>query len=258
MRSSKIGWIPYNATTYTNIYVGGDIQVALDAYYNRTTTDDATCWDYADDADDEVPCDFTSIGLTETARSQIDKATWYLGAADYQNSGSNYYKAERSNTLPPSGGNTILNTLQYVGLMYPSDYVYTYGLGIDDTCYNNGYNCYSSNGGNPSASWMYNDILKNSDYPWTITSDASYSDSVLGVDSADGSVNRIYLGDENGVLPEAYLKSGIRLGGGDGSEGNPYTIVSQSSALPDELLAPLQPEEEKEPEDPLICRPGNC
>ncbi len=111
--------------------------------------------------------------------------------------------------------------------MYPSDYVYTFGLGIDGTCYNNGLNCTSSKGGNPSASWMYNDIIKTS-YPdmiRTITPRVSYSDASLIVLPSDGFVSSGYVNSIFGVVPEAYLKSEIRLGGGDGSADNPYTIA---------------------------------
>ncbi len=70
-----------------------EAQVTLNgAYYNRTTETDAICFNSTTSTYET--CDFTTTGLNETARGQIEKATWYLGASDDGNSGPEHYKAD--------------------------------------------------------------------------------------------------------------------------------------------------------------------
>ncbi len=92
-------------------------------------------------------------GLNATARSQIAKVKWYLGGSStYQNlGGPDYYNFERGETTCVTTGKCSINTratsiIQNVGLMYPSDYVYTYAKGVDNICYKDGYNCRTSDG----------------------------------------------------------------------------------------------------------------
>ncbi len=51
------------------------------------------------------------------------------------------------------------------------------------------------------------------------------SSGSLRVSSSSGIVLNGTTDTVHGVLPEAYLKSGIYLGEGDGSKDNPYTIA---------------------------------
>ncbi len=116
--------------------------------------------------------------------------------------------------------------------MYPSDYVYTFGLDIDDTCYNNGYKCQSGQGGNPYASWMHNEIFGDAT-TYTMTPITSHSNAVVGLQSdnplsndySNSTMFSLIVTSTVDVFPVAYLKSNIRLGGGDGSKESPYTIA---------------------------------
>lgn len=59
------------------------------------------------------------------------------------------------------------NWIGLIGLMYPSDYSYTYALGVDDVCFDSGIDCTSTKGAILSNSWIYN-ISKNY-IQWFIT-----------------------------------------------------------------------------------------
>ena len=137
-----------------------------------------------------------------------------------ENSASTWYNLERGNTTPNSNTNPT-NWTGYVGLMYPSDYAYTYAYGVDDTCFGNTYDCRSTLG---AKSWLWNDIVKSSTYPWTLSPNSSYANHVFYVNSDNVYVSSITADDAGGVHPSIYLKSEIGLTG-TGSSGDPYRIV---------------------------------
>ncbi len=153
--------------------------------------------------------------LNETATNQVDTVTWYLGGSStYRGlSGEDYYAFERG-TMVYSGRPTSWNGK--VGLMYPSDYIYTYAYGVDDTCYNDGYTC---NNGTPSSGWLFN-----SDYQWTMSPYSSNSRSVFYVYST-GYVDYSYgVTYAHGVRPVVHLRSDISLSG-SGTVSDPYQII---------------------------------
>ena len=150
----------------------------------------------------------------------IEPTKWYLGSTStYQNlKGADYYNFERGITV--YSGHTT-NFIGNVGLIYPSDYVYTYAYGVDNTCYTNGYNCQN---GNKISGWMYN--IFGGDQ-WTLSSYSSIpscafdinSSGHVGYNGIDCSLSR-----KLGVHPVLYLRSGIKLVDGDGSQENPYQL----------------------------------
>ena len=164
--------------------------------------------------------------LTDTAKNMIDSVKYYLGGGNTSSiDGASFYNFERGTTVY-SGHST--NWIGKIGLMYPSDYVYTYALGVDNTCYTDGSNCWISRGGNPSYGWIYN--TNRNSFQWTMTS-YSYSDRpVFYVDSngyvssvsSDGNLDyeRLLLF----VHPTLYLNPNIQIESGDGTEGSPYVF----------------------------------
>ncbi len=157
---------------------------------------------------------YSTNGLNSTARSQIAKVKWYLGGSNTNSNlgGPDYYNFERG-TAVYSGRTT--NIIANIGLMYPSDYVYTYGKGVNDKCYTDGFNC---DRGTPSAGWLYN-----SDNQWTLSPNAAAALGAFRVNSA-GYVysDNVYI--TRGVRPTVFLDSKIAIKSGDGSQGNPYTL----------------------------------
>ena len=157
--------------------------------------------------------------LNDTAKSQIAEMTYYLGghkydSTTYYGNGETFYQQERGtvtyrNSRPPSWEG-------YVGLMYPSDYAYTF-KGVDDTCYGNPYKCNQSN---PSSSWMnHNSITR-----WTMSPSSDYAFDAFYVYSS-GCVSNYFVNHAYGVQPVVYLISDIKLEG-MGTEDKPYRIVN--------------------------------
>lgn len=95
--------------------------------------------------------------MSETAKNQIGSVKWYLGNS---NTGRTFsapvaYEMERGTKrcVEPADGSincfsddSIVSVMDKVGLMYPSDYLYTYAYGVDDKCYGNAAECATTKG----------------------------------------------------------------------------------------------------------------
>lgn len=171
-------------------------------------------------------CTTNTWTLNSTALSQISEVTYYLGGTVY-NSTSHFGTAEEIYTW--ERGTKVYNGRPkkwtgLVGLMYPSDYAYTFANGVDDKCYSDTNKCRSNsggNGGNPNSSWLY----KSGTYQWTVS---PYSDSRITYEVFDvyynGQVDTYQVRYGSGVRPVLYLRSGIKLQGSGGSD-DPYEII---------------------------------
>ena len=161
-------------------------------------------------------CTRNTWSLNSTSLSQISEATYYLGGSSSPpgQSATSYYAFERGTTVY-SGRPTSWTGL--VGLMYPSDYAYTFANGVDDKCYTDTSNC---NSGTPSSSWLY----KSGTYQWTISPASSHAPNVFYVESTGYVYNDGYAYASIRVRPVAYLKSGIKLQG-TGTSDDPYEII---------------------------------
>ena len=154
--------------------------------------------------------------LSEEASNQVDTVTWYLGGSSTTSgqSAPTYYAFERGTTVY-SGRPTSWSGK--VGLMYPSDYIYTYAYGVDDTCYNDGNNCHT---GTPSNGWLYN-----SAYQWMLSPLSGYSFGVFSVRST-GSVGSVDIANTSGVRPVVYLKSDVAISNSKGTIEDPYIVFT--------------------------------
>ena len=165
-------------------------------------------------------CTTNTWVLNSTALSQISEVTYYLGGTVY-NSTSHFGTAEDIYTW--ERGTKVYNGRPkkwtgLVGLMYPSDYAYTFANGVDDKCYSDTNKCRSNTGGSPNSSWLY----KSSTNQLTV-SPSSTTYFVFGVENKGG----VFYGDTNtdrGVRPVLYLRSDIKLQGSGGSD-DPYEII---------------------------------
>ena len=163
-------------------------------------------------------CTANTWSLNEIALSQVDDVTYYLGGGEY-NSTTHYgttlemYTWERGDAKY----NTVRSTnwTGKVGLMYPSDFGYTFAYGVNNTCYNDVYNCNSST---PSSSWLYNSSVNQ----WTL-SPTSSSVSFVFYFLSSGRINSTDASNTYGVRPVVYLKSNVNLTG-TGTSGDPYVI----------------------------------
>ena len=183
------------------------------AYWNRTSGECPYGQNGA-----TTPCDFSSIGLTETAKAMISNAVWNLGglSSDY-NLVSTFYIAERGDTVY-SGKPT--KWIGQIGLMYPSDYGYATNGGNTnnrETCllyalhdWVNYNDCYSND-------WLYT-----SSHQWTITPRTDGANIVFNADGY-GYVNthHVYYTYLN-VVPTLYLSSNVKITSGTGTSSDPF------------------------------------
>ena len=150
----------------------------------------------------------------------IGNTKYYLGGG--RNNGSSHYGTademyawERGTTVYPGRS---LSWVGQIGLMYPSDYAYTYALGVDNTCYNDSYQC---NTGIPNYSWIYKS--NGNSYQWLLSHDSNNEEMVFGI-SAEGEIVHDYVDGLYYARPTLYLVSNIQIDSGDGSEQNPYKL----------------------------------
>ena len=137
---------------------------------------------------------------------------------DYNHSGASFYTFERGTMVYT---NRSTNWSGYVGLAYPSDYIYTFANGVDETCFSNGGNCYTSNGAVPTSSWMK--VMYGLNTQWLISSSSGLAYIGFYVYSTGNGYSSNSVFDSGGVRPTVYLSSGIKLEG-KGTSSNHYQI----------------------------------
>ena len=187
-------------------------------YWNRKS---GTC--YKGQNNSTTSCDFTSTGLTDTAKSMIGDAKWYLGGSSTYNDVTPpmFYTRERGTTVY-SGHST--SWIGKVGLMYPSDYGYATSGGSStnrNSClakelYNWDSSGYSDCKNND---WMYNGNI----WQWTMSPRADSSNYVFGVINT-GYVISNDANDPFAGRPVVYLKSTIKVISGSGTTSSPYIL----------------------------------
>ena len=169
-------------------------------------------------------CDFSSNGLTNEAKEMIDNTLWHLGGSSTYNdvTTSMFYERERGTDVY-SGHAT--EWIGKIGLMYSSDYGYATSGGsttnreacLNEVLYNWEDSSYSDCKNND---WLYD----SSNWQWTLTSNSSYSYIVFDV-IRGGSVTSNYRAYFSHALsPALYLSSNVKISGGEGTSGNPYTL----------------------------------
>lgn len=81
--------------------------------------------------------------LDDDSKEMIKLFKYYLGGLNSYPNGEAFYASERSEMVVNT--NRSKNWTGNIILMYPSDYIFTYALGVDDTCYNTPNSCFNSN-----------------------------------------------------------------------------------------------------------------
>ena len=193
------------------------------AYYNRTMGS------YYNNSTTATNVDFTSIGLTNEAKSMISDAVWNLGGLSISELESNYYYNVNTSLWYEYERGTIVKTEELttwtgqIGLMYPSSYGY------------------ATNGGNigrneclekPLAIWdNYDDCYKNSwlfdssGTQWTINSVSSNNISAYYVFSG-GFVGFFTTNREDAlVAPTVYLSSNVKIIDGIGTKEDLFLLA---------------------------------
>lgn len=195
IRNESIGNLTWNSANI-NEWPGGSLYTLLNSgdYYNRANT-------------------YVSTGLSDDAKSQVEEVKWYLGGTRPSGllNGPSYYNFERgTNTYNASRSK---NTLAKVGLMYPSDYIFTYANGVNDTCFRVGMDC-------RARSWLRSDDY----HEWTISPRASNARRAFYI-SWSGSVDaNMEASNTYIVRPTVYLQSGVQIVSGKGTISEPYIL----------------------------------
>ena len=226
IRTDSIGdlsWDYPSTGSYRNDWITSTLQTLLNsgAYYNRTTGQ------YYNNSTIATTLDFTSNGLTETAKNQIDTITWKLGGIGFQGytSSSNglashWYTYERGTNVC-TGRSTEWQGK--VGLMYPSDYGYATSGGTSM----NRASCLAKQLSTwYGASDCYNNdwLLDSRASQWTLTPHSSDAGDVFCV-YGDGLISDSHTFAPGGaVRPSVYLISSTSILGGEGTLENPYEI----------------------------------
>ena len=144
----------------------------------------------------------------------VENLKYYLGGTNQVSlNGESYYIKERGSSVY---NNNSLFWIGKIGLMYPSDYIYVYALGVNDVCYSDAFNCRQ----NQSLSWLYGGAYSNY---WTITPNSTRANNVYYV-SNGGMINGDYYTASTALCTRAvlYLKPNVKIKSGDGSIDNPY------------------------------------
>lgn len=188
-------------------------------YWNRKS---GKC--YSEQNNATTSCNFTSTGLTDTAKEMIGDAKWYLGGVSlYSSLTSQSYKNERG-TGVNKGRST--NWTGKVGLIYPSDYGYATSGDSSTTRAS----CMARNLFNwDGASACYqNDWLlaPPGTIKWFLSPDSYNGNGVSHVNNI-GIFNTSAACSSYNIWPTVYLKSTINITSGTGSSTDPF-ILAQS------------------------------
>ena len=220
IRNEPIGnysWDGDASGYYDNDWSGSALQIVLNegAYWNRASGE---C-PYGQKK--TIICDFTNNGLIEETKSMIGNAKWNLGGASSSNIPSSFYTSERGTDVWRSERPT--EWTGKIGLMYPSDYGYATSGGSTtnrETCLNTELYNWDDYDDCSNNDWL----LDSSNDQWTLTPNSSYGYDVFYMGSS-GTANLQYVYYPSYVVsPTLYLSSNVKISGGDGSEGNPYTL----------------------------------
>lgn len=173
-----------------------------------------------------VACNFTNTGIKDKYKKYIKDVKYFLGGTvtstdAYKNlSGSDFYTLERNNEI--YGSNSIY-WYGKIGLIYPSDYVYTFANGVDETCFDKNYQC--NNGSNESSYFFNNPVLISEDWYWTITPQSNISYANIYIHSYGHLYGAYYSYGAGAVLPTLYLDSSLIVTNGNGTRSLPYVIL---------------------------------
>ena len=211
----------YGTNDWTNSYIR---EFLNDYYYEGKTI---TCHSGDTEVNKVITCP-TITKLNDTAKSMIQKSTWYLGGTTWKTSGPPYESYTVNELYVKEKGTTVYSghaktSTDYVGLIYPSDYGYA---STDTSCRQNlraGVTYTDSTyGGTPTCknnNWLY----KSEKYYWTI-SPSSSSDYGMYCVYGSGRLDWPKALRSESVYPSVYLKSDVKVTGGTGTSTDPYTL----------------------------------
>lgn len=175
----------------------------------KALTDEAASWDQNGGTNYNTSSlhsylnnDFYKESLSDTAKNQIDNATYKLGGANALNiNGKALYASELASTESVSSK---------VGIMSLSDYVLASGVNGETTLEN-----FTSS---QNDNWLYSNTPE-----WMINKNAAGEVYALNAENRS-IITTTNTGEEKLFRPTVYLASNIKIIGGDGTLANPYIL----------------------------------
>ena len=233
----------YNGTSYTlkNSYpLGyGYYHFNSSKSFGQTNGSDWTNAGLQYYLNDETNVNSYYNSISPTYQAMIENMKYYLGNSYLSNEAPFYlsgspsvlYQYERTDLSFNYHDGNQYTWNGKIGLMYPSDYVYSYP---SEYWNYSGLNWMLDYGG-AQYNWMNDNT---SIMEWTISPTAVQPEGVIIVGLmgyAGGSLDDLLPGagltgevtNAHAVSPVLYLKSNVITTGGDGTEGNPYKIALQ-------------------------------
>ena len=179
-----------------------------------------------------------TYGLYESARNIISDTKYYLGGVKDTNSTygnvDQFYDKERTDNFYDA--NNVRRNTKWdgkIGLIYPSDFYYVYGKGVDDTCFDDPMQCVFNHAKN---GWFFKSLLSNGESDksmWFITPYERY----IGGSYSNASVykNGIFVASNPRTLkyiyPTIYLSTDAIVSSGIGTKEHPYHIMSREDYI---------------------------
>ena len=218
-----------------NTVYSGTPAIGGSLYWNRGS---GSCYSYV--REENKTCDFTSSGISEDAKKKIAKVRWNTGTFEIYDKTQwtpiATYQAERGShngmeeCTSKGGGNYCNDTVPrtttwdgYIGLISASDYGYAVGGDVRELCLVKSMNLYNE------ENCGQNDWLNFGYTNWTMTpSPDSTSSSAAFLIYVTGTIDYHYVHHERWVWPVAYLKSSIKITGGNGEKNTPFIAQLES------------------------------
>lgn len=206
-----------------NDWSKSDLMSELNTLYFNSTNGICSVGDGSTGLATEL-CSFRNTGLSQEAKNLTADALYYLGGIEYayleeEGAYADFcYISERGTVVfdcgaASCGGQRSTYWIGRVGIIYLSDYAYATDLDVctETVDYYDAEECISNN-------WL--SYPRVGDWQWSLSA-SSDDNSVFGNDGYVASENMYYPGT---VLPVLYLKSDVKIVGGEGSSGKPYLL----------------------------------
>ncbi len=233
IRNEKIGDYSWDSSTSSinsgrgvNDWSQADLKEELNTlYYNRQS---GTCYNGENNA--STTCDFTTIGLSEDARNMVNDALWYLGGSmtfvwKYANE---FYTYERGTTtyscsIDDGACPRPTSWVGKIGVIYPSDYAYATDLSL---CTQSAYG-WSDSGYSECKTndWLYYPKEMQRTLSPAGGSDSNDGSYLFGVNNDGGISHFVSAAVASAVRPTLFLKAGVSIVSGQGTEASPYQLA---------------------------------
>ena len=218
IRADSIGEYSWDKSN-TNDWPDSTLYHLLNEQYYDWETNNTNSNNYCYGYNSALPskCNFTNNGIKDGYRNMIVKAKWYLGGGGKKNGYAimdynRLYIYERDSDAVYSGN--AFDTLGYIGIIYPSDYVHGSLVG---SCYREAY---------LSEECIENNWLRGLSNTSTISHNSESSNVIWSIDSYSEfrSTTSSYASSPQTTYPTLYLSPDVYRVSGTGTITDPYII----------------------------------